>query len=502
MMVNVGRMVQFVSKHRLPMILVSAFLIRLINSSTRGLQYDDVFSIFLAQRSLTEIIKGTAADTMPPLYYFLLHFWMLPGQSVWFIRLLSIFLSVLAVFLAFLTIKRLSNSRAAAWTALLMAISPFQYYHAQDVRNYALLLCAELGYVLFFSRLLRPGTGPDVKRRWDWIGLVLCGAAAMYTHNAAIFAIVLPDIYLLVTRRWRFLRSLVLSQVCIALLALPWLLLVPGQVAKVQFAWWQNPPGIVDILQIPLVWSAGLPLNGVWLAVGFLVAFEILALIVLETLRWRSEAKEIGLLYGVIVFLPLMMFVISYLMRPIFVPRGFILAGAAYLGVGGWVIGKTWKHGAGKLLLGGFVLAAAIGLPAQARFNGFPRSPFEEASRYLSGTLLEDELVVHDNKLSYFPFAFYQPELMQVFIADPPGSGNDTFARGSQEAMSIFPAADIRGAVDNCSRVTFVVFSRAVEEYRELGETDHPALVFLRERYRETNHKVFNDMEVYQFAEP
>ncbi len=89
---------RWAQRHALLLILLLGLILRLIGLESRSLQYDDTFSIFLSARSLPEILSGTAADTMPPLYYFLLHFWMLLGQSAWFIRLLSVILSLVALF--------------------------------------------------------------------------------------------------------------------------------------------------------------------------------------------------------------------------------------------------------------------------------------------------------------------------------------------------------------------------------------------------------------------
>ena len=59
-----------------------ALALRLIGIASREIQYDDAFSIFLARQNLPNIIRGTAADTMPPLYYFLLHYWQLISGSL------------------------------------------------------------------------------------------------------------------------------------------------------------------------------------------------------------------------------------------------------------------------------------------------------------------------------------------------------------------------------------------------------------------------------------
>lgn len=483
---------------RLPGILLLAVFIRLVNISSRGLQYDDVFSIFLSRRSLGEIVQGTAADTMPPLYYFLLHYWMKISGSVWFIRSLSVILSLIAVYLTYRFVIELAGEKAGLWAAFLMAISPLQYYHAQDVRNYALLLCTQLGYYWCFARWQKA----NAHNRGAMIGLVLTGVAAMYTHNVAIFGLLVADIYLVLKRQWRSLRDLVIAQAIIALLALPWLWLVPGQVAKVQRAWWQVTPGLVEAIQVPVVWSAGLPLGGAWLGVGLFLGLAILALVIVEIRRHHRHDPGIQWLGGIALITPGLMLVVSYLVRPIFVPRGFIVAHAAYAGLCGTLIAAGWQRGAGKLLLGGFILAALVGLPAQATYDGFPRSPFEQAASYVERNLVSGEVVIHDNKLSYFPFRFYQPDLPQVFIADIPGSGNDTFAEASQEAMKIYPEPDLVTAVGGASRVDFVVFSQAVDEYRALGQTDHPHLAWLRAHYHEAGVDIFNDLEVHRFEKP
>src|SRR5512142_161399 len=175
--------------HPLSLALLVGLILRLIGLESRSLQYDDTFSIFLSARSLPEILSGTAADTMPPLYYFLLHYWMLLGQSAWFIRLLSVILSLVAVFLLYRLVACWFGRAAAGWAAFLAAISPLLIYHGQDVRMYALLVVCQLGYLWFFTRIWQgeaftTNLSQDWKRNLVlWSGLVLCGAGAMYSHN-------------------------------------------------------------------------------------------------------------------------------------------------------------------------------------------------------------------------------------------------------------------------------------------------------------------------------
>jgi mannosyltransferase len=442
--------------------------------------------------------------TMPPLYYFLLHFWMGAGswlgaaQSAWFLRLLSVFLSLAAVCLLYwLVLQLFDDRRSALLAAFMAAISPFQYYHAQDVRNYALLLCAELGYLCFFVKIWKS----DAKRWTLWLGLGLCALTAMYTHNVAVFALGLPNLFLLAQRRWKLFGQLVLAQVVVSLLTLPWLIELPGQLSKVQRAWWLWGPGVIDLVQVPIVWTSGLPLPGIWLWVGALLGLEISAVLILEALKIRNE-RGVRFLALITLALPALMFVASYIVRPIFVPRVFILSAAAYTGLLSRAITLGWKGGGGKILLGGFLAAALIGLPAQAGFASFPRSPFEQAAGDLARRIQAGELVLHDNKLSYFPFRFYQPALKSAFIGDEPGSSNDTFAPGSQQAMEIYPAADLPSAVGDASRLYFIVFTETIQNYKANGVDRHPSLAWLDQHFHLIERKVYDDLEVYEYARP
>jgi hypothetical protein len=146
------------------------------------------------------------------------------------------------------------------------------------------------------------------------------------------------------------------------------------------------------------------------------------------------------------------------------------------------------------------ILPALVSLPAQYSFESFPRSPFQVAADDLAVIIKDGDVIIHDNKLSYFPMHFYQPGLPQDFIADPPGSHNDTFAPESQLAMGIFPVADLGSAVGNVKHVWFIVFERAINEYAASGQQAHPQLAWLLERFSMADLRRYNDLLIYEFT--
>lgn len=489
---------RWVCRHPLASVLALGLALRLIVIESRSLQYDDVFSIFLSARSLPEIISGTAADTMPPLYYILLHFWLQVSQFVWFIRLLSVLLSLAGIALLYRLVACWSGKSAAGWAAALAAVSPLSIYHGQDVRMYALLVAAQLAYLWFFTRILM---GADSqKANWgNWFGLVLAGTAAMYSHNVAVFALGAPSIYLLLRRQWKLLLKLTAAQVLIGLLSLPWLLLLPDQIAKVQKAWTLPRPGAAELLQAVIMQVASLPLPMALLAAALFLSLAILVVLSIELWRGRRNIPGAAFWLFVLFVPPVALFCVSYVMKPVFIPRAFLISTMALDALAGLVIASTWSRPAGKILAGAFLLAAALSLPSYYTYNMHPRSPYREAMQYLVQVARPEETIIHETKLSYFPAHFYAPDAAQVFLADLPGSPNDTFEPGSQKAMQIFPEADLPSAVAESRSIYFVTFSQTFREYEQMGYDEHPGIGWLDAHFQKVERKVFRDLEIYHY---
>ena len=160
---------------KLPAILLISAILRCIALQSRGIWYEDAYSIFLSRQPLGTIIFGTASDTIPPLYYFLLHAWITVGQSIWFLHSLNGLISLGVFILVYILVTHLFASTAGLWAAVLAAISPLQIYHAQKLSMLALLAFFEAGYALFFIRLLQ---NESCSKKWKWVGILVWGAGA------------------------------------------------------------------------------------------------------------------------------------------------------------------------------------------------------------------------------------------------------------------------------------------------------------------------------------
>lgn len=479
----------------LALVFLLGITLRLIAVQSREIFYDDAFSLFLAEKSFSQIIHGTAADTMPPLYYFLLHIWQLGGQGLVYLRLLSVLLSLAILGLSIDLFRRAWGEAAALAGGLILAVSPLQIYHAQELRMYT---CLVLGQVLYYWSFFRLFIAEQDKRpRLLWGTLIIGGAMAMYSHNLAIFGLAAANLYLLVRKEWKPFLRLCLSQAVIGALALPWVWMIPGQIQKIQTAFWTPRPGLVEVLQALIQMTAFMPLNGIWLYAAAIITLQIMVLTILETIRLAKKDRIMVFFIFMTVISPLLLFIVSYLMRPVFVPRAFLLSTVGLAGLSARIISKRWKQGIGPLLLGLWLAAAAISLPSFYTFNQFPRSPYRQAVSWLETQVHSGDAVVHENKLSYFPSYFFDRTLPQRFIADEPGSHNDTYAPASQAAIGLIPAENISSAIGSAEKVYFVVFSQAIAEYQTLDSAGEPNLQWLDTHMQLAGHQQFNDLEIF-----
>ncbi len=119
-----------------------AFALRVYALSAQSLWNDEGTSVALSSLSLQAITNGAARDIHPPLYYYLLHFWMplvgnpSAGSGEYAVRFLSVIAGVLTVAVTFRIAYEFFDKELAIIAAYLAAFSPFQVYYSQEARMY------------------------------------------------------------------------------------------------------------------------------------------------------------------------------------------------------------------------------------------------------------------------------------------------------------------------------------------------------------------------------
>lgn len=138
---------------------------------------DEAYSYLLGEKSIFTIIKLTISDFSPPLYYILLHIWMIFfGRSEIALRSLSlIFFAGTAYTLFEILVANFKFSRLKAGLYLLIiSLNPFLAFYAFEARMYMMVtFFITLSYYAFWN-----------KKNKLYIFAMTC---ALYTHYFAVF---------------------------------------------------------------------------------------------------------------------------------------------------------------------------------------------------------------------------------------------------------------------------------------------------------------------------
>lgn len=185
---------------------------------------DEALTVNIASLSPTQINDQLHHDGHPPLYYYLLHYWMeAVGRSDLAVRALSGLVSVLTLPVAWLAGRRRGGPVLGWVMVAILSISSYAVRYATEARMYSLvMLLVMVGYLLVDDLIGR--------RRSSWwrlagIGLV-CGLLLL-THYWSMFLI--AAVWLTVGWRWWHRRDRAELHVLIAmatgsiLLFFPWL---------------------------------------------------------------------------------------------------------------------------------------------------------------------------------------------------------------------------------------------------------------------------------------
>jgi uncharacterized membrane protein len=488
------------------LIIIVAVALRLVAISTRPIWYDEAFAVLFAGKGLQAMLAGTltqvggsAADVHPLAYYLLLNGWMsLFGQSLAAVRMLSVIFGVCAILIVYVLSKALAGGRMALTAALLMALSPFQIHYAQEIRMYALLvfLLATATLALWFGMS---------KERWYWWALFsLTIALAQYAHNLALFYTLPLALTPLIYRNWRAVRNVIISGIVAIALYLPWLMQLPSQFEKVQHSYWTTSPNFARLATTLISFTTNLPLPATWLPAGLFIAFFVLVLALWQTLkayRQRIPRAGTGIWLSYLVFAPVFLLFLFSQWQPVYIERGLIASGAMFLVWLAWVITETKKP---NLIQGLFVLLIIIGFGMgyyqHIFYDGFPYGRYAEIVKQLRSSVSQQDLILHSNKLTMFPMYYYDRTLPQEYIQDIPGSGSDTLAFPTQKALGLFARSGLEEGAGNARKVWFVIFNKAIDEYRALGYPTHPHLEWLQRNFHLDKQEDWGDITIYVFS--
>jgi uncharacterized membrane protein len=167
-----------------------------------ALWLDEALTVNRSSLPIGSIAHSLKQDGAPPLYYYMLHFWMeLFGRSDFATRSLSGLIGVATLPVAWLAGKRLGG-RPVAWvTLVLVATAPFAVFYATSARMYALaILLTGCGFLSLSRALVKPRPG-------NLIATGVVTAALLYAQYWSLYLVGVVVLWLLGGAWWRWRKE-------------------------------------------------------------------------------------------------------------------------------------------------------------------------------------------------------------------------------------------------------------------------------------------------------
>jgi mannosyltransferase len=486
-------------------ILVLALLVRLLGIASRPIWYDEAFSILFSEKGVGAMLYGTlaptgagSADIHPLGYYTLLWLWMkVFGESLIATRLLSVMAGLVSLYLVYLiALEVVADEKTALLSMLLAGLAPFQIHYSQEIRMYSLLAMWLLLATYAYLRGSRT-------KRWQWWSLFSVSAAfAQYTHNLAAFYLVVLALLPIFQKDWRALRAVAIASMGALLLYSPWAIQLPAQFSKVQSAYWVERPDISKIFTLLLVYITNTPLPGHLVAVALAVSLVIIVITFMQTIRYtRETGMKQGLWLVYFSFVPPLFLFLFSQWKAVYIERALLPSGAIFCIWLAWAIRKTnLQIIVQSLLLCSLCALFLLGIYQHVTYRDFPYGPYKQLDESLRQRIQSQDVIVHSGKFSMLPAMLFGRDLPQSFIGDPPGSRGDTLAPATQEVLNIRAVANIQSSAGKADRIWYIVYQRAIDEYKAGGSSTYPDLQYLNSRYSLKMEEHWDGLRLFLFT--
>lgn len=403
-----------------------ALALRLYRIDAQSFWYDEGLTVALAVRPLDDIARAAAADVHPPLYYWLLHGWLLlMGTGEAAARAFSAVCGAITVVVTAILGWRWSGAVAGWLAGIAAVIAPFAIHYSQETRMYALAMLLATCLWLALDAVVRERPGDRAvdpssaaQRTWRWMLLYGAAALAALTTHYFMVAFVAASAFIgMILLRRRARLAWIAGHLALAgfFLALAWN--SRERLAVWTFAKQPTDPLFVlaDVLRVFSLGPAAPSSPWFWL-IGFA------ALFVAALASWRAAPTATGMTLAWLL-VPLLAIILLSLNQPYYKPRFLLPALPAFhllLGIGGATLVRSatqrfgMRTGSGIAGLAAAWLIAAAATPLRNEWfdPAFRRDDYRGLARAVAATARSDDaiLLIGPGQIDVFDYYFKGPQ--------------------------------------------------------------------------------------------
>ncbi len=387
---------------------MGGFLI-IFDLGAESIWLDEAYSIKAAEQSLSSVIGG-AIDTEnnPPLFFIILHFWMLLfGSGEIAVRFPSAIFGIISIFLIYKIGCHLFNKKIGLISGFLLSISTFHIMYSQDARPYSLFMFLTLLSFYFFIQILK------ANNKWYFLGYLLANILLCYTQLFGFFVILSQIVYF--SMFWKKYKQKILKfagmQVASVLAFIPLIVLAIPRISQVaggggsQVSWIPEP-SFMSIGTTFFLYAGGIVLFVPLLVLFFIGLFPIRYRRIKGRLAFRFESVGDTLLlliwFAFPIFIP---FILSMIIAPLYVPRYTISALPAFYLLAAKGIGYFTDRKVTYILVISIALLSLIGLQL---YYALPvKEQWRETVNFIEYRVQPDDAIVICADYTQEPFDYY-----------------------------------------------------------------------------------------------
>ena len=409
---------------------MAALCLAVIQLGYEPLWLDEAVTFYLSQLPADELVVRLRG-WLPPLYFAVMKIWTAFGDSSEFwLRLFSALCFTLTVPLVYVIGRTMSGRRDGLYAACLVATAPFLIRYAQEARMYAMLtfFCslALMSAALIISRQSdrRPAViGEGLRglwRRWHrrddakaahrggddalWAMYIVAVLGGMFSHSTAVLLPVVTTLIFLTaiaaapTFRWLRLRNLIAANAAVFAL---YVFYIPLLLNGIQTSETLFKPTLVSLLQIikTLVRTYAnehVPVQA--------VAMAALGALALWGWRRRKDWKWIGFTLAATLGLPMLLFIMSAVLREVFFARILIWASVPFYVACAVGLARLPGVALRRIILIGLLLCNLYGILNEHKII---REPWDQVTDAAAQVVSSDGAVALCPRFIIQPFNYY-----------------------------------------------------------------------------------------------
>lgn len=406
--------------HIHPLALALLALVLRLPRLTDSFWYDETFTAAVVKLPLARLPEAILGDVHPPVPYLIQ--WLtarLLGTSEVALRLPALVCGVLLVLLVYRLALKVTFSfydlrarrQAASVSGLIAAVLPAAIYYSDEARGYTLLACLALGAIICILEY-RPG-------------LFVVGALLPLVHNLGfVYLAVLVAAGLTFHRGRRWFNTSIYT----AILGCLWLPGVCFQSADVANGFWLPPLQASGVLWYWADMTLSTRLPEPYILPTYIPVLTLTFLSIYFGRRWLQTRR--GMLYlALVVGVPGVVAVISWLWRPIFLTRALLPCALGLVVLWAYLLTQSRVRFPAQ-----FVTAAALGLALAGYFQ--PQTVRTPIREYLQQDCEGSKAAYYTGLPAQFMGAYYLDKL-PALLWDNAGDLNQSLTIEAKAAFGL-----------------------------------------------------------------